>query len=135
MDRLSCLAVGKGIALLCLAGGIAAGAAALGFLPPRYLVFEAPRAVVLGAGAVLVLIGFMLLARDHRASDTIASILLLALAATAGWVTFYAPEGTLNRVFPFIPASVNDVIGRLLFGFGAAACVGMALWALRRLFR
>jgi hypothetical protein len=31
--------------------------------------------------------------------------------------------------------SVNDALGRLLFGIGAAACVGMAAWALHRLFR
>jgi len=127
--------VGKGIALVCLAGGVAVCAAALGFLPADYLVFEAPRWVVFGAGAVFVLAGFMLLARDHRGSESIASILLLILSAIAGWITFYAPEGTIQRAFPFIPADVNDALGRLLFGLGAVACVGMAAWALRRLFR
>jgi hypothetical protein len=123
------------IALLCLAGGVAVCAASLGLLPAGSLVFEAPRWAVLGAGALAILLGFMLLARDHRASDALASILLLALAAFAGWITFYAPEGTIQRVLPFIPASVNDALGRLLFGLGAAACVGMAIWALRRLLR
>jgi len=127
--------VGKGIALLFLAGGVALGGVSLGFFPADYLVLEAPRAVVLGAGAVLVLAGFILLARDHRASDSIASILLLTFAAIAGWVTFYAPEGTINRLLPFIPTEVNDALGRLLFGLGAIVSVGMALWALRRLFR
>jgi len=127
--------VGKGIALLFLAGGVALGGVSLGFFPADYLVLEAPRAVVLGAGVVLVLAGFMLLARDHRASDSIASILLLTIAAIAGWVTFYAPEGTINRLLPFIPTEVNDALGRLLFGLGAIVSVGMALWALRRLFR
>lgn len=127
--------MGKGIALLCLAGGGAVCAASLGFFPADYLVFQAPRAVVFGVGAVFVLVGFMLLAGDHRASNSIGSIVLLTLAAIGGWVTFYAPEGTINRVFPFIPASVNDALGRLLFGIGAAACVGMAAWALHRLFR
>ena len=127
--------MGKGLALVCLAGGVAVCAAALGFVPADYLVFEAPRWVVFGAGAVFVLAGFMLLARDHRGSDSIASILLLILAAIAGWITFYAPEGTIQRFLPFIPAEVNDALGRLLFGLGAVACVGMAAWALRRLFR
>ena len=127
--------MGKGIALLFLAGGVALGGVSLGFFPADYLVLEAPRAVVLGAGAVLVLAGFILLARDHRASDSIASILLLTFAAIAGWVTFYAPEGTINRLLPFIPTEVNDALGRLLFGLGAIVSVGMALWALRRLFR
>ena len=121
--------------MVCLAGGVAVCAAALGFLPADYLAFEAPRGVVFGAGAVFVLAGFMLLARDHRGSDSIASILLLIFSAIAGWITFYAPEGTIQRAFPFIPADVNDALGRLLFGLGAVACVGMAAWALRRLFR
>lgn len=127
--------MGKGIAILCLAGGAAICAASLGLLPAEYLAFRAPRGVVFAAGTVFILGGFLSLARDHRASNTIASILLLALAAIAGWITFYAPEGTIERFAPFIPASVNDALGRLLFGIGAVACIGMAFWALRRLFR
>ena len=127
--------MGKGIALLCLAAGVAVCSASLGFFPADYLVLEAPRGVVFGGGAVFVLAGFMMLAGDHRASDSIASILLLTLAGIAGWITFYAPEGTIQRVLPFVPASVNEALGRLLFGLGAATCVGMAIWALRRLFR
>jgi len=127
--------MGKGIALLCLAGGAAFCAASLGLLPAEYLAFEAPRWVVFGGGALFILAGFMLLARDHRASDSIATVLLLILAAIVGWATFYAPQGTIQRLFPFIPSNVNDALGRLLFGLGAAASVGMAVWALRRLFR
>jgi len=127
--------MGKVIALLCLVGGAALCAVALGLLPAEHLALEAPRSVVFGAGAVFILAGFMLFARDHRASDSIASILLLTLAAVVGWATFYAPEGTIQRVFPFIPVGVNDALGRLLFGLGTVACVGMAVWALRRLFR
>ena len=127
--------MGKGIAFLCLSAGVAVCSASLGFFPADYLVLEAPRRVVFGAGAVFVLGGFMFLAGDHRASDSIASILLLTLAAIVGWLTFYAPEGTLQRVLPFIPASVNDSAGRLLFGLGAATCVGLTVWALRRLLR
>lgn len=68
-------------------------------------------------------------------SDTIASLFLLALAGAAGWLTFYAPEGTLNRYAPFVPASVNEALARLLFGLGAAVCVGMAIWGFRRILR
>jgi len=91
--------------------------------------------MVCGAGAASGLVGFMLLARDHRASDAIASVLLLAISAGAGWLTFYAPPGTAESVFPFIPAAVNESVGRLLFGLGTVACVGAAVWALRRLLR
>jgi len=127
--------VGKGVAILCLLAGGYVSVAALGVLPPEYAVIHAPRSVALGGGALLVVIGFMSLARDHRMSDAIASMLLLALAAGAGWLTFYAPEGTLSRYVPFIPSSVNEALARLLFGFGAAASVGMAIWGVRRIFR
>jgi len=127
--------VGKTIALLCLAGGAALCAASLGLLRVEPLIVEAPRWLVCGAGVVLGLFGFILLARDHRGSDAIASVVLLGIAAGTGWLTFFAPPETLQRVFPFIPAAVNHAMGRLLFGLGAAACLGAAAWALRRLFR
>jgi hypothetical protein len=127
--------VGKGVAILSLLAGGFVSAAALGILPPEYAVIHAPRSVVLGGGALLMLIGFMSLARDHRFSDAIASLMLLALAAGAGWLTFCAPEGTLNRYIPFIPPSVNEALAHLLFGFGAAASIGMAIWGVRRIFR
>jgi len=127
--------VGKLVASLCLLGGIAACAASLGLLPEHYVIFEAPREVVFGAGVASVLFGFMLFARDHRAADVGMTIILLSIAAFTGWLTFYAPEGTVERYLPFIPASVNDALTRLLFGLGAAATFGVAIWALRRLFR
>ncbi len=127
--------MGKLIAFLCLVGGIAVCAASLGLLPEDYVIFEAPRRVVFGLGAVSVLFGFLLLARDHRASDVVTTVLLLSVAAFAGWLTFYAPEGTIQRYLPFIPSEVNDALARLLFGLGAAATFGIAIWAARRLFR
>lgn len=127
--------MGKLVAFLCLVGGIGVCAASLGLLPEDYVIFEAPRGVVFGLGAVSVLLGFLLLARDHRASDAVATIFLLSLAAFAGWLTFYAPEGTIERYLPFIPSEVNDALARLLFGLGAAATFGIAIWAARRLFR
>ena len=127
--------MGKLIAFLCLVGGIAVCAASLGLLPEDYVIIEAPRRVVFGLGAVSVLLGFLLLARDHRASDVVTTVLLLSLAAFAGWLTFYAPEGTIQRYLPFIPSEVNDALARLLFGLGAAATFGIAIWAARRLFR
>jgi hypothetical protein len=127
--------VGKLVAGLCLVGGIAACAASLGLLPEDYVIFEAPRQVVFGAGAVSVLFGFLLLARDHRASDAVTTVILLGIAAFAGWLTFYAPDGTIERYLPFIPTEVNDALARLLFGLGAAATVVIAILAVRRLFR
>ena len=127
--------MGKGIAILCvLAGGLLC-AVALGLLPQEYAAIDAPRIVLVVGGGVLVFVGLMSLARDHRMSETISSLLLLALAGAAGWLTFYAPEGTLSRYVPFIPPSVNEALARLLFGLGAAGCVGMAIWGFRRILR
>lgn len=127
--------VGKGIATLCLLAGGFICAAGLGILPSEYVAIGAPRGIVVGGGALLAVLGFMSLARDHRVSETITSLIVLALAGAAGWLTFYAPPGTLNRYLPFVPPTVNDALARLLFGLGAAVCVGMAFWGFRRMFR
>ena len=127
--------MGKGIAILCVLVGGLLCAVALGLLPQEYAAIDAPRIVLVVGGGVLVFVGLMSLARDHRMSETISSLLLLALAGAAGWLTFYAPEGTLSRYVPFIPPSVNEALARLLFGLGAAGCVGMAIWGFRRILR
>jgi len=127
--------VGKLIALLCLIAGVAVCAVPLGYLPSVEIIQQASPLGVFAAGGALIFAGLLQLARDHRASEALGSIVLLLLAGLAGWVTFFAPEGTVARVLPFIPGEVNDALGRLLFGLGAAACVGMALWAVRRLIR
>mgnify|MGYP001825861852 FL=1 len=127
--------MGKGVASLCLLAGVVLSASALGLLPIDLSAISAPRSVVLGGGALLVVIGFLSLARDHRGSDTITSLVLLSISGAAGWLTFYAPPGTLNRFLPFVPSTVNDALTRLTFGFGVVLCAGMAFWGLRRLLR
>ena len=128
--------MGRVIGLLCVLAGGAACAAALDVTSVHFSpLVEAPPWIVGGGGAVLALSGFMMLGRDHRASSALASVLLLAVAAGTGWITFYAPQGTLGRAFPFIPTSVSDEVGRLLFGLSAIASIGMAAAALRRLLR
>lgn len=129
------MGVGKGVSVLCLLAGGFVCAVALGLLPREYVVIDAPRSLLLGGGGILVLVGLMSFGRDHRLSDTLGSLFLLSVAGVAGWLTFYAPEGTLHRYVPFVPPSVNEALARLLFGVGAAVCVGMAIWGFRRIFR
>ena len=127
--------MGKGIATLCvLAGGLLA-AVGFGLVPRSLLEITAPAELVAAGGLLLILMGFSSLARDHRISETLTSLLLLGIAASAGWLTFYAPEGTLHRYVPFVPPSVNEALARLLFGLGTALCIGMAIWGLRRILR
>mgnify|MGYP001545964030 CR=1 FL=1 len=127
--------MGKGVAFFSLLAGIVLCGIALGLVPLDIAELGAPRTVVLGGGALLTVIGFLSLARDHRGSDTLASLLLLLLAGFIGWLTFYAPAGTLHRFVPMIPPAVNDSLGRLLFGLGVVVCAGMAFLGLRRLIR
>jgi len=127
--------VGKGVALLALAAGAALGAAALGLLPPRYVILDAPREVVGAAGGVLAFAGLAMLARDHRGSDLLSAFVLLGLSILTGWVTLYGPEGLIEEGFEFIPTSVREALGQSLFGIGLLLCGLMAFLGLRRLVR
>jgi hypothetical protein len=127
--------VGKGIATLCLiAGGIVA---AVGFdvLPPDFVPLRAPKDALAGGGVVLSGMGLLALGRDHRLSETLTSLLILGVAGVSGWLTFYAPPGTLHRYVPFVPPTVSDSLTKLLFGLGTVACIGMAFWGFRRILR
>ena len=121
--------------MLSLALGCVLCADALGVLPFEYAILEAPRGVLGAAGGALIILALALLARDHRGSDALGAILLLAFSAITGWVTFYGLEGITEGGVSFIPPSVAEAVGRLLFGLGVVACVGMAALALRHLFR
>ncbi len=123
------------IAILSFVTGALLCAQPLGLLPPIDMEIDASPQLMLGSGAVLILVGFLQLARDHKASEAMGAVFLLALAGITGWVTFLAPAGTVARVLPFIPTDVNDALARLLFGIGVAACVTMTVFGLRRLFR
>lgn len=130
--------MGKGLATLCLLVGGLVFAAGLDLLPAQLeelVVIDAPPRLLAAGGFILSLLGFLSLARDHRVSETITSLGFLAIAGGAGWLTFVAPEGTINRYVPFIPQEVNEALARLLFGFGAAVCIGMAIVGFRRLMR
>lgn len=125
----------KGIAFLSLVAGIALGADALGVVPAEYDILDASRGMVALAGGALVVLALALLARDHRGSDMIGGVLLLAFSGITGWLTFYGTEGIIEGGITFIPPNVGEALSRLLFGVGVVACVGMAVLAFRRLFR
>lgn len=127
--------MGKGTAFLCLICGVAICAAALDLVPANYLPFQASPVVLGSAGGALIVLALAVLARDHSGSDVIAVILLLAFSAITGWLTFYGPEEIVGDTLSFIPTSVRQSLGRLLFGLGVVASIGAAIMALRRLLR
>ena len=127
--------MGKGLAILCLIGGSIVAAVGLGLMPSDLVRIRAPREVLSAGGVVIAGMGLLSLGRDHRISETISSLLILAVAGVSGWLTFYAPPGTLHRYVPFVPAAVSESLTKLLFGIGAVACIGMAFWGFRRILR
>ena len=56
---------------------------------------------------VLAGMGLLSLGRDHRLSETLTSLFILGVAGVSGWLTFYAPPGTLHRYVPFVPPTVT----------------------------
>lgn len=127
--------MGKGIATLCLIAGGFIAAVGFDLLPSDLVRIRAPKDVVAAGGVVLTGLGLLALARDHRISETITSLLILGVASVSGWLTFFAPPGTLKRYVPFVPATVSESLAKLLFGLGVVACIGMAFWGLRRIMR
>lgn len=127
--------MGKGLAVLCLVAGSIVAAVGFDLLPPGLIRIRASKQVLAAGGVVLAGMGLLSLGRDHRISDAITSLSILGVAAVSGWLTFFAPAGTLHRYIPFVPATVSDSLAKLLFGLGTAACVGMGLWGVRRILR
>ncbi len=127
--------MGKGIATLCLIAGCIVAAVGFDLLPNDLVRIRAPKGAIAAGGIILAGSGLLSLGRDHRISDALTSLLILGVAALSGWLTFYAPPGTLKRYVPFVPSNVSESLAQLLFGLGAVACVGMALWGVRRLTR
>jgi hypothetical protein len=127
------MVVGRAIAIACLALGVLLGADALGILPADYAIMDLSPQVAAGAGAGSTLLALVLLARDHRGSDLLTAILLIALSVFTGWLTFHGPDGLIEGGLAFIPAGVREAVGRLMFGLGVVACGVMAFFGLRRL--
>ena len=125
--------MGKTVALLLLGAGIVLGGATLGVFPSEFAFLDASREARLAGAGVLIVVGFGLLARDHRGSEIISAFMLLAISVTTGWLTFYAPAGELGTRFDFIPVAVNETLGQLMFGLGVIVCGVTAFFGLRKL--
>ena len=119
--------------MLAIAFGAVTCGAAQGLLAPDFLWIDASSGVATAIGAFSILVGLALLARDHRGSDVLGAMLLLTFSALIGWVTFYGPEGVIGTKLSFLPETVADSLGRLLFGFGIVASGVMAFLGLKRL--
>ncbi|MEM7435125.1 MAG: hypothetical protein AAF436_08235 [Myxococcota bacterium] len=127
--------MGKLVALIALGAGIVIGGTTLGLLPAQYAWVEGPREARLGIAGLLLVVGFALLARDHRGSELLSGLLLIGFSVLCGWVTFYGPESLVAGDIDIVPVGVRESLGQLMFGLGVIACGVSAFLGLRRLLR
>jgi CHASE2 domain-containing sensor protein len=84
-------------------------------------------AVGLAAGG-----GLMISGQRSRFSDLLAALFLLAMAGIGGWSALFSPAEGISGGLVFLPQEVNKGLGRALFGLGAALCLTLAFYAIRR---
>jgi len=119
--------------LVVIALGCYPIALGFGLLPTGEAGLSAPSWIVVAAGLVFVIAGFMiLLARHTRANNLLAGILLLLFGVIGAWVSLFGSGDNMTGGLPFLPREVNAVLGRLLFGLGALLCFAMSVYAFRR---
>ncbi|MGB5813093.1 MAG: hypothetical protein WBG86_21345 [Polyangiales bacterium] len=125
--------MGKAVALLALVAGFFVGGSVLGFVPGHYVPVHAPPNVLLAASALLIFLSLALLARDHRGSELLSGLILLAASFLLGWVTVYGPESVLGGPLDWIPPTVRRSLGQLMHGLGLVLCGITAFFGLRKL--
>lgn len=119
------IAIGCGGFVLLMAVGVI----------PGEMAGNTPRWVGALAGFVFVIAGVMIFLRNHsRALDLFAALILAAFALMGSWIAVYGAEGISGGI-PFLPHDTNITIGRVMFGFGAALCFGLFLYAMQRFFK
>ncbi|MEM8610135.1 MAG: hypothetical protein AAGF92_23805 [Myxococcota bacterium] len=123
----------KIVALLIVGAGIALGGATLGVFPRALSFIDASQDMRLAVAGGLILIGLGLLARDHRGSEILSALALLAISVGTGWFTFYGPPGVVETRLDFIPDGVSESLGQLMFGLGVVVCGVTAFFGLRKL--
>lgn len=128
-----------GLAIALVIGGFAIIALALGWIasPPGYM--KAPRWVVGAAGGVFALGGLLMFFPDDGKSARAAlfGALMTSLFAVVGsWVAFWPGERRFGGALAgAVKTSVNEYVGRAVFGIGAVMLIAFAAWAWRRWWR
>ena len=104
-----------------------------GLLPAGEAGLSAPSWIVVAAGLVFVIAGFMiLLARHSRANNLLAGCLLVLFGVIGAWASLFGASDSMSGGLPFVSHELNVRLGRLLFGLGALLCFAMSVYAFRR---
>ena len=117
----------------CIGLGCYPIALGLGYLKIGEGGTTAPSWVVVGAGFVFVIAGFiLLLAHRSRVNDLLAGLLLLLFGSLGVWVSLFSSNEGFSGGLPFASQELNIMIGRWLFGLGALISFALCGWAFRR---
>lgn len=105
--------------MLCMGAAITGVGARVIHVDPDTV--HAPYWVILLCGLVFMSGGLAAVIGDkHPLNRILAATISLGLAASFAWVTFYGDSAHMSGGVWFLPKSVNDILGRILFGLGAA---------------
>lgn len=116
----------------CLLLGCYPIALALGIVPVDDAELTAPRFVVGGAGLALIVAGLMIFLANHpRTNNFLAGVLLLLFGIMGMWVSVLSSNDGFSGGIPFIPAELNILVGRWVFGFGALISFALSVYAFR----
>ena len=116
----------------CMLLGCYPIALALGIVPVDDAELTAPRFVVGGAGLALLVAGLMIFLANHpRTNNFLAGVLLLLFGSIGMWVSVLSSNDGFSGGIPFIPAELNILVGRWVFGFGALICFAFSMYAFR----
>jgi hypothetical protein len=131
------LSPGKRVAIGLAVCAVGFGVVALGVqqLAPKANKFASGELAALSVGMVIAFGGAMLALpkRFARARALLAALMMTALAVTADWIAFGPGELSSRSGLSFHkvpgPLQIGKMIGRILFGIGAALVNLLALWA------
>ena len=123
------------LGLFCIAIGLFPIAHALNLLPIAEQLGDAPKWVIGLCGLVFVLSGCMMMTQlNSRLNNLLAAVFLAVMGSIGVWVSMFSPaEGMSGGLF-FLSREQNVLLGRCVFGLGAAIGFLMCAYAVRLAF-
>ncbi|MBT8401906.1 MAG: hypothetical protein KJO98_15635 [Rhodothermia bacterium] len=107
-----------GAVMLCAGAAITGVGAQV--IPVDPATVHAPYWVIVLCGLVFMAGGMAaVIGEKHPLNGVLAAIIALGLAASFAWVTLFGDSEHMSGGVWFLPQSVNDILGRILFGLGS----------------
>ena len=123
------------LGLFCIAVGLFPIAHALQLLPISEQSGDAPRWVIGLCGMVFALSGCMMMTQlNSRLNNILAAIFLALMGSIGVWVSLFSPADGMSGGLFFLSREQNVLLGRCVFGLGAAIGFAMCAYAGRLAF-